>query len=330
MRKKYEKEQNYTKAKLLKYKFDALSKQEHERQGQHMREAQQQELIAVEEAQRMQFSEFAAAWDKYMADYEATAFESVERLKEKHIREIQELHERVSQQFTVKFKWSRELMELRKQEKIFFSIRDYQRAEDCRLKADKQESFERQQSSEQLSEAIARQERVLRQKQQLALATLLKRIQRDREEQMKHRAEDSKRLMQRNANLLKDMLNKQTQEQRKTEQFLKFALGKREVKTEEEIKQQIRDSKYSPSSDPLMARSIRKYNPKISTYKNNPGSGRVHTTDSRLSKMVTGNKFAFDFKSPLHGKPDDGKRQTSLFLINKQSQSRQVNPLNKT
>jgi hypothetical protein len=52
--------------------------------------------VTVEEAQRLQFSEFAQAWDRYMADYEATAFESVERLKEKHIREIQELHERVS------------------------------------------------------------------------------------------------------------------------------------------------------------------------------------------------------------------------------------------
>jgi hypothetical protein len=88
----------------------------------------------------MQFQEFASAWDKYMADYEASAFESVERLKEKHIREIQELHERVSQQFKVKFKWSRELMDLRKQEKIYFSIRDYQKAEDCKRKADKVEA----------------------------------------------------------------------------------------------------------------------------------------------------------------------------------------------
>jgi hypothetical protein len=31
------------------------------------------------------------AWDKYMRDYEAAAFESVERLKEKHIKEIQEI-----------------------------------------------------------------------------------------------------------------------------------------------------------------------------------------------------------------------------------------------
>jgi len=38
------------------------------------------------------------------------------------------------------------------------------------------EAQERSQSEEQLHEAIARQEKVLRQKQQLALATLLKRI----------------------------------------------------------------------------------------------------------------------------------------------------------
>jgi len=49
-----------------------------------------------------------------MSDYEAAAFESVERLKEKHIREIKELHDRVKNEFTIKFKWSRELLDLRK------------------------------------------------------------------------------------------------------------------------------------------------------------------------------------------------------------------------
>lgn len=44
-----------------------------------------------------------------MSDYEAAAFESVERLKEKHIKEIKELHERVKSDFLLKFKWSREL-----------------------------------------------------------------------------------------------------------------------------------------------------------------------------------------------------------------------------
>lgn len=78
------------------------------------------------------------------------------------------------------------------------------------------------------------------------------------------------------------------------------------MKTEEEIRQQIKDSKYSPSNDPLMARSIRKYNPNNSTY-TNAGSGknfamifligRVHTTDNRSSQM---GRFNFQFKSPLN------------------------------
>lgn len=38
LRKKYEKEGNYSKAKLLKYKFDVLSKQEQERQQLQMKE----------------------------------------------------------------------------------------------------------------------------------------------------------------------------------------------------------------------------------------------------------------------------------------------------
>jgi hypothetical protein len=49
-----------------------------------------------------------------MADYEAAAFESVERLKEKHILEIRELHERVKSQFTIKYKASKDLLDLRK------------------------------------------------------------------------------------------------------------------------------------------------------------------------------------------------------------------------
>jgi hypothetical protein len=64
----------------------------------------------------------------------------------------------------------------------------------------------------------------------------LRRIQRDREEQVKHRQKDSTRLIQRNKNLLNDILEKQATEQRRTENFLKYALGKREEKTESEIK----------------------------------------------------------------------------------------------
>ena len=94
---------------------------------------------------------------------------------------------------------------------------------------------------------------------------MLSRIQRDREEQVKHRQVDSNRLLQRNRNLLNDILEKQATEQRRTENFLRYALGKRETKTEDEIKSQISNSRYDPKNDPLMGRLFRRYDPHKST-----------------------------------------------------------------
>mmetsp|Transcript_19275 Transcript_19275/g.18419 ORF Transcript_19275/g.18419 Transcript_19275/m.18419 type:complete len:144 (+) Transcript_19275:121-552(+) len=143
-----------------------------------------------------------------MADYEAAAFESIERLKEKHLLEVNDLHEKVRNNFKIKHKLSKELMDMRKQEKIFFSVKNYDQAERLRIKADFLEQKEKEDAEMQLEEQIAKQEKVLRQRQQMALATLLKRIQRDRDEQMNHRQVDSKRLYQRNSNLLNDMIKK--------------------------------------------------------------------------------------------------------------------------
>jgi len=41
---------------------------------------------------------------------------------------------------------------------------------------------------------------------------------------------------------------------------LKFALGKREEKSEEEIKMEISNHNYNPKADPLMPRLFRKVN----------------------------------------------------------------------
>lgn len=97
-----------------------------------MRMAQEEELIQVENAQRLQFTEFSEAWDKYMKDYENAAFESVERLKEKHIQEIKDMQADIVRSYSIKTRWSKELMELRKQEKTFFSLKNYAKAEELK------------------------------------------------------------------------------------------------------------------------------------------------------------------------------------------------------
>lgn len=121
-----------------------------------MRIAQEQELATVEGAQKVQFQEFNDAWDKYMADYEAAAFESVERLKEKHMQELAALSQKIYTETQTKQNWSKQLMDMRSQEKIFFSVRQYENAEMCRNRADEMENYERQYNKDQLDNELVK------------------------------------------------------------------------------------------------------------------------------------------------------------------------------
>lgn len=120
---------NLPEARRAQLKFDDLRNKEMLRQLQNMRQAQEQELLTVESAQRSQFLEFSNAWDNYMSDYEATAYLSLEKLKEKHQLEIQQLHERIRSEHSAKVQLSRALMEMKdKVRKLTFSKR-YEEAE---------------------------------------------------------------------------------------------------------------------------------------------------------------------------------------------------------
>lgn len=112
----------------MKLRFEEFSRAEQQRQEQNMRLAQEKELINIETAQKMQFQEFSEAWDKYMRDYETTAFELIEQLKVKQEQELALYEEKVTKAFLVKQSDSKKLIEMRQQEKIFFSVKDYDRA----------------------------------------------------------------------------------------------------------------------------------------------------------------------------------------------------------
>ena len=83
MRKRYEHDQNYMMANNLKDVFSQWGKEEQHRQAHNMRVAQHRELITIEEAQKVQYFEFAKNWDKFMSDYEQAAHMHVNQLKEK-------------------------------------------------------------------------------------------------------------------------------------------------------------------------------------------------------------------------------------------------------
>ena len=132
-RKKCCKEMNLTEARRAALKFEDLKNKEMLRQLQNMKQAQEQELITVESAQRSQFLEFSSAWDNYMSDYEATAYLSLEKLKEKHLLEIQQLHEKIRKEFSVKITFTKELMDMRKKVQKLMHSKRYEEAEELNI-----------------------------------------------------------------------------------------------------------------------------------------------------------------------------------------------------
>lgn len=126
-----------------------------------------------------------------MSDYEATAYLSLEKLKEKHMMEFQAYQVKIRDELRRKMKFSRDLLELRDREAKLVRMKRYDEAERIKMKADLLEEFESSKLDAEMQSIIEKKEAKLRHTQQLALAALLKRIQRDRNEQLKHRQQDS-------------------------------------------------------------------------------------------------------------------------------------------
>lgn len=58
--------------------------------------------------------------------------------------------------------------------------------------------------------------------------------------------------------MLQDILEKQALEQRRTAEFLKYALAKREKKSESQLQKELKEKSYNPNDDPFLPRLKRK------------------------------------------------------------------------
>jgi len=204
-----EKSGEYVEAQKARKKYEELRAKEEERQRKLVEQAQLHEMNEVEQAQKQQFLEFSASWDRYMADYESTAYMSLERLKEQHAQEFSGQQDTLRNSSQTKVKFSRELLELRRKEQALAKLGKYEAAHQVKESADQLEEWESARNSAVANDSVRRLESRLRLQQQKALQALLKRIQRDRGEQIRHRQTDSQRLIQRNKNLKADLAKKQ-------------------------------------------------------------------------------------------------------------------------
>jgi len=71
-----------------------------------------------------------------MSEYEATAYLSLEKLKEKHLKEFQTFQEKIRKELRKKMKFSKDLLELRDKESKLVRLKRYEEAEKVKQKAD--------------------------------------------------------------------------------------------------------------------------------------------------------------------------------------------------
>lgn len=226
-----EKNKQFGEAKNVKYKLEKLKKKELKRQKDYLRANQEKELISIENSQKMQFYEFSQAWDTFMADYESTAYLSLEKLKERHSKEMTEFQREYRDSIESKIKYSKKVYDLKRRVDVLINMRQYEEADKYKAFLSKLELEEKEQRIKELKKNAAKKEKKMKALHQQQMAALLKRIQRDRNEQLKHRQKDSQKLIQRNRNILVDLLNKQNTEARRTSQFVQYTLGSTETGT---------------------------------------------------------------------------------------------------
>ena len=118
-------------------------------------------------------------------------------------------------------------MDLRVMERKSFGVKQYEQAVQFSQMSEQMEIEEREAHYQKMMTQLEKDEIRLKKRLTGQMNTLLKRIQRDRDEQLAHRKQDSQTLIQRNRNVLLDMLERHRVENKRTSEFLKYALGHR-------------------------------------------------------------------------------------------------------
>ena len=132
-----------------------------------MEAAQREEYSQIAYQQQIQFVEFSRAWDDYMQNYENAAVQSVSKLKQRHVQDLIEVRDNVVNNLNIKYTLSKDLMNIRAQERLAFQVKDFDKAEILREKGDQLERVEKQRiEGVALAQKLEKEEVKLKQLQQ--------------------------------------------------------------------------------------------------------------------------------------------------------------------
>merc|ERR1712167_511228 len=196
-----EKNGKYVEAEIAKKRLDELREHEENRQREAMRSRQITEKLGVEEAHMMEFQQFNAIWDKKMEEFEMNAKQLIDTMRKKHANELFRFKDKLQKSMPYRPKFSKELLNSRKIQETLAKMKQYAEAHKVKLKADRLEEVELEKLRSQHAHKLAAQEMQFAQRQQLELATLMKRVDTAEQEHKIQRQQDLERLLQRYQNV---------------------------------------------------------------------------------------------------------------------------------
>jgi len=222
---KCEEEGNYLEAGRAHKQLSVLRKQEEKRQQKAIKARQISERQDVQLAHNMQFSDFNAAWDKYMEEYDSMAQMYIQQMTERHAMVLLEFQKQLRAEIAARPpRCSHNLLETRRKQHVNARNKNYAEAQKLKKMSDVIEEKERREMEQGQSVIFARKEAKYRQQQQAELQALLKRIECRRKEHIKQRNLDSKRLLQRNRNVQAVLESKQAMESQRLFEEIKKTL----------------------------------------------------------------------------------------------------------
>ena len=211
-RRQCEKQRNYDEARQAFHRYQQLRQKETMQELSAVRRRQEKELFSLNAAQQKQTEQFDYAWNEYVTDYETTAYNSLLALRDKQVQEHQTHLAHAARELEKQVRPSKQLLDLRKQEEVVARLGLYAEAKQLRHQAEALETKEVKEARRKVAKGLRRQEEAILKKHQQAFGALLKRIQRDRVEQRRHRDQDGTKLRLRNRNVYNSILQKQASE----------------------------------------------------------------------------------------------------------------------
>ena len=114
-------------------------------------------------------------------------------MKDKQYNELLEYQEKLRKESLHAYKPSSRLLEMRQKERALVRLKKYQEADKVKEGADKIEGYERMGKQMEVETTIDKKSETLRKQHQKAIEFVLKKIHKERTQQIKNRGEDTQR-----------------------------------------------------------------------------------------------------------------------------------------